>query len=83
MVVCSEIIKNGKEDFYTIYIPALEKAFQNDSVNLGFYVRSPEDYLDDEAVRQVDQYLKEHEDQFLEKQPVILMPNLMAGLLKT
>lgn len=56
-----------KEDFYTIYIPALEKAFQNDSINLGFYVKSPEDYLDDEAVSQVDQYLKQYEDQFLER----------------
>ncbi|MBO9693770.1 hypothetical protein [Chryseobacterium sp.] len=56
-----------KKDFYTIYIPALEKAFQNDSINLGFYVKSPEDYLDDEVASQIDQYLKEHENEFLEK----------------
>lgn len=40
------------EDFYKIYIPALEKAFQNDSINWGFYVKSPEDYLDDEVSAQ-------------------------------
>ena len=57
------------EDFYKIYIPALEKAFQNDSINLGFYVKSPEDYLDldDELADKVEQYLEEHEDTFLEK----------------
>ncbi|MDW9382600.1 hypothetical protein [Chryseobacterium sp. JV558] len=55
-----------KEEFYKIYIPALEKAFQNDSINLGFYVKSPEDYIDDEVLCQIDQYLEENEDIFLE-----------------
>ncbi|TZF92343.1 hypothetical protein FW781_21640 [Chryseobacterium panacisoli] len=55
------------EDFYKIYIPALEKAFQNDSINLVFYVKSPEDYLDDEVSAQIDQYSNENEDVFLEK----------------
>ena len=56
-----------KEEFYQIYIPVLEKAFQNDSINLGFYVKSPENYLDDELAGKVEQYLEEHEDTFLEK----------------
>lgn len=30
-------------DSYKIYIPVLEKAFQNDTVNYGFYVNLPED----------------------------------------
>ena len=55
------------EDFYKIYIPALEKAFQNDSINLGFYVKSPEDYCDEAAADQVNQYLEEYENEFLEK----------------
>ncbi|MDR3022480.1 hypothetical protein [Chryseobacterium sp.] len=55
------------EDFYKIYIPALEKAFQNDSLNLGFYIKSPEDYLDDEVSAQIDHYLEENENVFLEK----------------
>lgn len=55
------------EDFYKIYIPALEKALQNDSINLGFYVKSPEDYLDDEVSAQIDQYSDENGDVFLEK----------------
>ncbi|WP_213278326.1 hypothetical protein [Chryseobacterium indologenes] len=55
------------EDFYKIYIPALEKAFQNDSINWVFYVKSPEDYLDDEVSAQIDQYSNENGDVFLEK----------------
>ncbi|QBJ88243.1 hypothetical protein DDI74_19270 [Chryseobacterium gleum] len=67
MVVCSKIIKNGKRRFlYNLY-SCIGKVFQNDSINLGFYVKSPEDYLDDEAASQVDQYLKQYEDQFPER----------------
>ncbi|MGN7709616.1 hypothetical protein [Chryseobacterium sp. 22543] len=56
-----------KEEFYKIYIPVLEKTFQNDSNNWGFYVKSPENYLDDELTDKIEQYLEEHEDVFLEK----------------
>ncbi|SDI09148.1 hypothetical protein [Chryseobacterium jejuense] len=34
------------QDFYKIYLPALEKAFQNDGINDGFYVKGPEEYID-------------------------------------
>ncbi len=30
------------QDFYKIYLPALEKALQNDDINEGFYVSRPE-----------------------------------------
>jgi hypothetical protein len=56
-----------KEEFYKIYIPVLEKTFQNDSNNWGGYVKSPENYLDDELTDKIEQYLEEHEDVFLEK----------------
>lgn len=56
-----------KENFYKIYLPALEKAFQNDTINFGFYVKSPEDYLDDELADKIEQYLEEHKDEFPEK----------------
>lgn len=55
------------QDFYKIYIPALEKAFQNDEVNEGFYVKGPEDYINPESIEEVTRYLEENEDEFLEK----------------
>ncbi|MBP2615675.1 hypothetical protein [Chryseobacterium jejuense] len=55
------------QDFYKIYLPAIEKALQNDEVNEGFYVKSPEDYIDPESIEEVIRYLEEKEDAFLEK----------------
>lgn len=55
------------KDFYKIYIPALEKALENDSINAGFYVKPPEDYLGSELAKQVVEYLEEKEDSFTEK----------------
>ncbi|RXM49683.1 MULTISPECIES: hypothetical protein [unclassified Chryseobacterium] len=55
------------QDFYKIYLPALEKAFQNDEVNDGFYVKGPEEYIDSIFLDEVTQYLEENEDAFLEK----------------
>lgn len=54
-------------EFYKIYLSALEKALQNDDVNEGFYVKSPEDYIDPLCIEEVIQYLEENEDEFLEK----------------
>ncbi|MEJ5104994.1 hypothetical protein [Chryseobacterium sp. MYb328] len=54
-------------DFYKIYLPALEKALQNDEVNEGFYVKGPEDYIDPKLIEKVTQYLEEYEDDFLKK----------------
>jgi len=56
-----------KKDFYKIYIPALELALNNDSINYGFYVKSPEDYLDDQIAKQLTEYLENNEDYFTEK----------------
>lgn len=55
------------KDFYKIYIFALEKAFQNDSINFGFYVKPPKDYLDAEIADQIDQYLEDHQEEFLNR----------------
>lgn len=55
------------KEFYELYIPALEKALKNDSINELFYVKYPEDYLDDEITKQVVGYLEEKEDAFTEK----------------
>ncbi|MCS4304936.1 hypothetical protein DRF65_10895 [Chryseobacterium pennae] len=54
-------------DFYKIYLPALEKALQNDEVNEGFYVKGPEDYINQESIEEATRYLEENEDEFLEK----------------
>ena len=51
----------GNKRFFTMYIPTLEKTFQSDSVNEGFYVKLPEDYVDDEFIDEVNQYLGDHE----------------------
>lgn len=60
-------MKLQRADFYKLYIPALEQALKNDSVNTGFYVKPPEDYLDIELAKQVAEYLEEKEDAFTEK----------------
>lgn len=52
------------QDFYKIYLPALEKAFQNDEVNDGFYVKGPEEYIDSIFLDEVTRYLEENEDVF-------------------
>ncbi len=41
--------------------------YYNDSVNYGFYVRSPEDYVDDQTAGQLADYLEHHEDDFTQK----------------
>lgn len=55
------------EEFYKIYLPALEKAFQNDDINEGFYVKGPEEYIDSIFLDDVTQYVEKNEDEFLEK----------------
>lgn len=56
-----------KKDFYKLYLPALELALNNDSINYGFYVKSPEDYLDNEIAIKLINYLEKNEDDFTEK----------------
>ncbi|WP_080779089.1 hypothetical protein [Chryseobacterium phocaeense] len=56
-----------EKDFYNIYIPALEKALENDNINYEFYVKSPEDYLDDDLSKKISNYLEENESSFTEK----------------
>lgn len=55
------------KDFYKMYIPALEMALKNDFINEGFYVKSPEDYLDGLLAREVGDYLEHNENDFIEK----------------
>lgn len=47
------------DNFYKIYIPALEKALENDNINYGFYVRDPSDYIQcsSDELRQIDLFL--------------------------
>ncbi|SIR54484.1 hypothetical protein SAMN05880573_12634 [Chryseobacterium sp. RU33C] len=61
------MVEMEKKEFYKLYIPALELALKNDSVNYGFYVKSPEDYLDDKTARQIIDYLDDNEDDFTER----------------
>lgn len=55
------------KEFYKTYLLALEKAFQNDAINEGFYVKGPEEYIDSIFLEEATQYLEENEDEFLEK----------------
>ncbi|GAA4276489.1 hypothetical protein [Aquimarina mytili] len=56
-----------KQEFYSLYIPALEKALDTDHINIGFKVKGPEDYIDTKLQVEIENYLEEHEDVFLEK----------------
>ncbi|MFK7814525.1 MAG: hypothetical protein AB8B59_18660 [Maribacter sp.] len=53
-------------DFYKVYIPALELAFQNDDVNYGFHVKGPDHFIESNLVNQIDQFITDNEDTFLE-----------------
>ncbi|BAP30345.1 uncharacterized protein CHSO_1308 [Chryseobacterium sp. StRB126] len=57
----------NSQEFYKIYLHALEKALENDEINHGFYVKEPEEYIDPVFLDEVTQYLEENEDAFLEK----------------
>lgn len=59
--------KMTKKEFYSIYIPALEKAFNNDNVNYGFYVAPPEDYININQIDEINDYLDNTEDPFIER----------------
>jgi hypothetical protein len=45
-------------EFFKLYIPALEIALESDSQNLGYYVKGPEDYLDDSLLPSIDEFIE-------------------------
>lgn len=47
-------------EFLKIYLPALEKALANDYINYGYYVKGPEDYIEERYLNQVDAFIKEN-----------------------
>ena len=46
------------EDFFRIYVPALDLALRHDSENLGYHVKPPEDYIDDKYLDMVDAFIE-------------------------
>ena len=46
------------KDFFKIYIPALELALNNDSINYGYYVRGPEYYIKKKYQNQIDSFIE-------------------------
>ncbi|CAM1351026.1 hypothetical protein [Tenacibaculum halocynthiae] len=55
----------NKAKFYSIYIPALEKALLNDNNREAFYVAPPEDYISNDLISDIDNYLETCNDSFL------------------
>ena len=58
-------------NFYSIYIPALEKALESDDVNYGFYVKDPSDYIQcsSDELKEIEIFLDKisGENNFLDK----------------
>ncbi|MCW3160620.1 hypothetical protein [Chryseobacterium oryctis] len=67
----------NKKEFYKIFIPAIEKAFKEDSINYGFYVKDPTEYLNKEELIEIEKYLENNEDKMisLKRLLIILMLN--------
>ncbi|HEY1056626.1 MAG TPA: hypothetical protein VGE24_15875 [Emticicia sp.] len=52
-------------EFFKIYIQALEKALNNDEVNYGFYVYNPYDYIEDDILlKRLEKFESENYDRF-------------------
>ncbi len=45
-------------EFFKIYIPALESALANDSKNLGYHVKGPEDFVDERYLEDLDKFIQ-------------------------
>lgn len=43
--------------FYSIYLPVLTRALQEDDKNYGFSVSSPESYLDEDKVSEIELFI--------------------------
>jgi len=48
--------------FYSIYIPALEEALENDHIDYGFHVKGPDFYIDKKYLIDVDSYIQNSGD---------------------
>ena len=44
-------------EFYKLFLPALNKALENDHINYGFYVAGPEDYVETEYLMDVENHM--------------------------
>ena len=54
----------NEKDFLKIYIPALEKALENDEINTGFHVTLPIDYVPKDISKSVEIYMDNNYDKF-------------------
>lgn len=55
------------ETFYSIYIPALEKALEQDDVNHGFYVKGPEHFIGEKPAAEIELFMDENPNDFIDK----------------
>ena len=59
------------KDFFSYYIPALVQALQHDNVNSGFYIKTPEHFINEsERIKsEIDIYLDKNagKDEFLDR----------------
>jgi hypothetical protein len=51
----------NEEEFYPIYLSALEKALENDHINHGFYVFGPEDYVEKEVAKSLEIFIENNQ----------------------
>lgn len=48
-----------RREFFSMYLPALEIALENDHINYGFLVMCPDFYVDREVSNQMDRFIEE------------------------
>jgi hypothetical protein len=47
-----------QEDFFRIYLPALERALENDEINSGFYTKNPEDFIEEKYQQEIEEHIE-------------------------
>lgn len=51
-------------DFFTLYLPALEEALNNDEKNFGFLVKGPDYYIDNMYINDIYMFIDRNTDYF-------------------
>ena len=50
--------------FFSYYIPALEKAFSEDHINYGFFVKGQDSFYPEEVMHELEEFVDSHYDEY-------------------